>query len=150
MISEDRGGSALLILLDLTAAFDTVDHELLACRITAAGIQDSALQWLTSFLQGRNQSVMIGEEKSHQRPLQCGVPQGAILSPMLFNVYMHPLAQLVRGFGLGCHQYADDTQLYLLMDDQPNTPPTALTKCLEAVINWLCQSRLKLNPQSYG
>ena len=59
---------------------------------------------------------MIGEEKSRQYPLQCGVPQGAILSPMLFNVYMRPLTWLLQSFGLGCHQYADDTQLYLLMD----------------------------------
>ena len=90
---------------------------------------------------------MIGEEKSSQHPLNCGVPQGAILSPMLFNIYMRPLAQLVRSFGLGCHQYADDTQLYLMMDNRPNTPPTALTKCLEAVTIWLRQSLLKLNPQ---
>ena len=104
-------------------AFNTVDYELLACRLAAVGIQGSALKWLTSFLQDWNQTVMIGEEKSRQHPLQCGVPQGAILSPMLFNVYMRPLAQLVRGFGLGCHQYTDDTQLYLLMDDRSDTPP---------------------------
>ena len=77
----DRGGSALLVLLDLTAEFDTVDHELLASRLNEAGIHGSALKCLTSFLQNRNQTVTIGEEKSHQYPLQCGVPQGAILSP---------------------------------------------------------------------
>ena len=58
----DQGGSALLVLLDLTAAFDTVDHELLICRLTEAGIQGTALKWLTSFLHNRNQSVMIRRE----------------------------------------------------------------------------------------
>ena len=133
MTSE--GGSALLILLDLSTAFNTVDHELLACCLATAGIQGSVLKWLTSFLQDRTQSVIIAEEKSSKHPLNCGVPQGAILFPMLFNIYMRPLAQLVQSFGLGCHQYTDDTQLYLLMDNRQNTPPTALTKCLEAVTN---------------
>ena len=65
---------------------------------------------------------------------------------MLFNIYMHSLAQLVWSFGLGCHQYADDTQLFLLMDGHPSTPPDCLASCLEAVVDWLKRSRLKLNP----
>ena len=96
----DLGGSALLILLDLTAAFDIVDHGLLAHRLANVGIQGLALKWLRSFLQGRGQRVALGESISEWWALDCGVPQGAILSLMLFNIYMHPLAQLVRRFGL--------------------------------------------------
>ena len=87
----DLGGSALLILLDLTAAFDIVDHGLLARRLADVGIQGLALKWLKSFLQGQGQRVALGESISEWQALVCGVPQGAIL-------YMHPLAQLVRSF----------------------------------------------------
>uniref|UniRef100_A0A670I2H7 Reverse transcriptase domain-containing protein n=1 Tax=Podarcis muralis TaxID=64176 RepID=A0A670I2H7_PODMU len=142
----DRGGSGLLILLDLSAAFDMVDHELLDHRLADVGIQGTVLQWLRSFLSGRGQRVALGGELSSRHSLVCGVPQGAILSPMLFNIFMRPLAQLVRSFGLGCHQYADDTQLYLLMDGHPDSAPDTLTRCLEAVAGWLRGSRLKLNP----
>uniref|UniRef100_A0A670J1P8 Reverse transcriptase domain-containing protein n=1 Tax=Podarcis muralis TaxID=64176 RepID=A0A670J1P8_PODMU len=123
-----------------------VDHELLDHRLADMGIQGTVLQWLRSFLSGRGQRVALGGELSSRHSLVCGVPQGAILSPMLFNIFMRPLAQLVRSFGLGCHQYADDTQLYLLMDGHPDSAPDTLTRCLEAVAGWLHGSRLKLNP----
>ena len=141
----DLGGSALLILLDLMVAFDIVDHGLLAHHLADAGICGSALQWLKSLLQGWGQRVAMGESISQHQALNCGVLQGPILSPMLFNIYMRPLAQLVRSFGLGCHQYADDTQLFLLMGGHPSTPPDCLTSCLDAVVEWLKRSWLKLN-----
>lgn len=68
------------------------------------------------------------------------MPQGAILSPMLFNICMHLLAQLTWSFGLECHQYADNTHFYLLLDSQANSAPVNVAKGLEAVVEWLRQS----------
>ena len=65
-----------------------------------------------------------------------------MLSPVLFNFYMRPLAQLIQSFGLGCHQYADDTQLFLLMDGHLLIPPDCLASCLGAVADWLKWSQL--------
>ena len=76
----DLGSLALLILLDITTAFDTVDHGLLAHHLADIGVQGLALQWLKSFLQGRGQRVAIGESTSQHQALICGVLQGAILS----------------------------------------------------------------------
>uniref|UniRef100_A0A670IWM0 Reverse transcriptase domain-containing protein n=1 Tax=Podarcis muralis TaxID=64176 RepID=A0A670IWM0_PODMU len=142
----DRGGSGLLILLDLSAAFDMVDHDLLDHHLADLGIQGIARNWLCSFISGRGLRVALGREMSSRHSLVCRVPQGAILSPMLFNIFMRPLAQIVQSFGLGCHQYADDTQLYLLMDGHTDSAPNTLTRCLEAVAGWFHGSQLKLNP----
>uniref|UniRef100_A0A803SYC6 Reverse transcriptase domain-containing protein n=1 Tax=Anolis carolinensis TaxID=28377 RepID=A0A803SYC6_ANOCA len=119
----DQGGSVLLVLLDLTAAFDTVDHNLLTHRLAIAGVRGTALNWLASFLHNRGQQVERGGLVSERSPLHCGVPQGVILSPLLFNIYMRPLALLVRDFGLECYQYADNTQLVLKMEGRPESVP---------------------------
>lgn len=76
-------------------------------------------------------------------PIGLRCPSGAILSPMLLSIYMHPLAQLMQKFQLGCHQCTDGTQLYLLMDSQPALVPDMLSPRLEAVEGWL---QLKLIP----
>ena len=87
--------------------------------------------------------VMLGE-------LLHGVPQGAILSPMLFNICMKPLGEIIRRHGAGCYQYADDTQIYFSM---PLTTAAAkdsvspLNECLEVVMGWMRKNKLKLNPE---
>lgn len=122
----DRGGSALLILLDLIAALDTVDHELLTHHLTDAGVCGGASQWLSSFLHGQEQREVLGEDVTSTQLLLYRVPQGTLLSPMLFNNYMHPLSHLAQRFGLRGHWY-------LLLDGNMATTLQNLAKGLEAM-----------------
>lgn len=147
LMAADRGEVTLLGLLDLSAAFDTVDHDILLARLSMAfGIRSSALSWIQSFLQGRTQTVLFAGLKSVCSPVTCGVPQGSVLGPILFLLYTADVEGIVRRHGLGMHSYADDVQLYL------HTPPPALadqsTKlalCISDLNSWMTSNRLKLN-----
>ena len=90
----DRGKISLLVLLDISAAFDTVDHGILLGRLSELGIGGLAFAWLRSFLEDCPQRVQLGESVSAPWNSNCGVPQGSIISPMLFNIYMRPLCLL--------------------------------------------------------
>ena len=91
----DSGSCALLVLLDLSAAFDTINHNiLLKCLEVEVGLQGSVLRWFTSYLSDRSLTVSFGNCSSSSAPLKCGVPQGSILGPLLFSMYMLPLGSI--------------------------------------------------------
>uniref|UniRef100_A0A803TC32 Reverse transcriptase domain-containing protein n=1 Tax=Anolis carolinensis TaxID=28377 RepID=A0A803TC32_ANOCA len=142
----DRGSVSLLVLLDLSAAFDTVDHGILLGRLAGMGLGGTVLQWLHSFLEGRSQMVSLGDACSAPQPLTCGVPQGSVLSPMLFNIYMKPLGEIIRSFGVRCHLYADDVQLCHSFPPVTKEAVQVLNRCLAAVSDWMRANKLKLNP----
>ncbi|KAF7240633.1 putative RNA-directed DNA polymerase from transposon BS [Varanus komodoensis] len=143
---KDRGSTSLLVLLDLSAAFDTIDHGILLDRLAGLGVGGTALQWFRSYLDGRFQKVVLGDHVSTSWQLCHGVPQGSILSPLLFNIYMKPLGEVIRRCGLRNHQYADDTQLYLSFSTNPGEAVAVLNRCLAEVREWMTANKLKLNP----
>ncbi|KAF7245607.1 Harmonin [Varanus komodoensis] len=143
---KDRGSASLLVLLDLSAAFDTIDHGILLDRLAGLGVGGTALQWFRSYLNGQFQKVVLGDYGSAPWQLCHGVPQGSILSPLLFNIYMKPLGEVIRRCGLRNHQYADDTQLYLSFSTNPGEAVAVLNRCLAEVMGWMRANKLKLNP----
>ena len=144
---ENKRVSAL-ILLDLSAAFDTVDHDILLSRLSLNfGVTSSALSLLSSYLTDRTQSVHVGSNSSPVSHLLTGVPQGSVLGPLLFSLYTTPLSYLLNKSGISYHMYADDTQLYCSFSacDSLSTL-SRISNVLDSVHNWLASNYLSLNP----
>ena len=132
----DKGEVTALTLLDLSAAFDTVDHATLTDRLSDwYEISGQAQIWFSSYFQNRLQSVKIKDTLSDKVTLSYGVPQGSVLGPVLFTLYTTPLSAIISSFDINHHLYADDTQVYM-----------SLQHCLMGVSAWMTGSKLKLNP----
>ena len=138
---------ALLVLLDLSAAFDTVNHSLLLQRLSCTfGIAETVLQWFRSYLDGRRQFVSIGNTNSTSRQLSCGVPQGSILGPVLYSLYTVPLGSVLRQHEVKFHLYADDTQIYSSCSpSNVDSCIRSLEGCVRDVQDWMTHNMLKLN-----
>jgi hypothetical protein len=138
----------VLILLELTSAFDTIDHKILLNRLqTHFGISDTALAWFTSYLADRSQRVVIGNHYSQPRVLSYVVPQGSVLGSLLFSIYLAPLEDIITAHSLNVMFYADDSQLYISFGHgQQHDYIKRLQFCLEDVMNWMKQNILICNP----
>ena len=139
----------MLILLDLSAAFDTVDHSVLLQRLSdRLNVKGTSLNWFEFYLSDRTQSVVVRGESSHPVPLSCGIPQGSVLGPILFTVYTLPLGDIIRRYEIYFNLYADDTQLYIFFKPTRSgfmASKSLLHQCVAEIRMWMRQNFLKLN-----
>ena len=148
--SIDSGKITLMGLLDLSAAFDTVDHRILLERLaTSYGIVDTALQWISSYLSDRTVFILSNGSRSATVQLNCGVPQGSVLGPKLFLLYTKDVLNLINQSGFQSHGFADDTQLYCQCSSTSSDlhhASEAFSLCISRVQQWTNSNRLQLNP----
>ena len=150
LFNMNRKHISLLVLLDLSAAFDTVDHNILLLRLeTSFGVTGSVLKWISSYLSGRCQRVSVNGCFSDSHHLPFGVPQGSCLGPLLFSVYASKIFDVIKIYLPQVHAYADDTQLYVSFkpDETKGEKEAwdAMEQCVNAVRAWMLTDKLKLN-----
>jgi hypothetical protein len=137
-----------LVLLDLSAAFDTIDHNILLIRLSSTfGISGLAHSLLSSYLLDRTQSVTVEANHTQPSPLATGVPQGSVLGPLLFSLYTTPISYILSNSPVSFHLYADDTQLYISFSSSDSSNSLRiLSSALDSVYSWLTSNRLSVNP----
>ena len=150
LLSMNRQHVTLLVLLDLSTAFDTIHHDKLIQRLESdCGVTDHALSWFRSYLSDRFQRVSVNGGLSKRFPLCQGVPQESCLGPLLFIIYTHNLFDIVERHLPQVHCYADDTQLYVSFSPNQSAEGGAalksITDCISDVRSWMISHNLMLN-----
>lgn len=138
----DGGGVIGAVFLDLKQAFDTVNHEVLLSKLTLFNFSVEAIKWMTYYLANRKQSVRLGNSQSVYQNCNIGVPQGSILGPILFSLYINDLPLVCSSVSI--QMYADDTVLYVHGKNKQQAA-NILTEVLVHVSDWLSNSYLHLN-----
>ena len=144
----DVGRTCALVLLDLSAAFDCIDHTILLIRLQFAyGIDGKALNWFRSYLTGRTQQVSFQSQTSRVVSVKFGVPQGSVLGPLLYSLYSKPIGEICKRHGMPYHCYADDTQIYCVIKNQVDWASSAksIEACLSDIKVWMSCNYLQLN-----
>jgi hypothetical protein len=145
----DKGNVSLLLLLDLSAAFDTIDHQILLSQLRHTfGLDGPVWNWFESYLSERYQSVCVNGSFSEPIKLTCGVPQGSILGPVLFTLYTRQLGQKIENHNIQRHFYADDTQLinsFIPSVSAASMATDQLNDCCSDIKSWMTLNMLKLN-----
>ena len=130
------------VFIDLKKAFDTVNHDILLQKLEHYGIREEALSWFESYLTNRKQYVHLNGINSKTNKITCGVPQGSVLGPLLFLLYINDLPNISEK--LKFYLFADDTNIYL-ESDKLHILEKTMNKELEKLHEWLCINRLSLN-----
>ena len=146
----DKGHVNCLVMLDLLAAFDTVSYEYLMDRLRYRfGLDGKIMEWISNYLQDRTQKVVVDNVKSESVCLNQGIPQGSVLGPILFSLFILPLGNICCKHNICFHLYADDQQVDLSFDSSIQGDEELCVKSLEACIHdiqiWMKTNLLKLN-----
>ena len=130
------------IFIDLSKAFDTVNHEILLRKMEHYGIRGVALEWFRSYLSNRKQYVYLNGDPSQLENITCGVPQGSVLGPLLFLIYINDLPHISEV--LHFYLFADDTNIYYEAESIDKLEKI-INKELKRLYTWLIVNRLSLN-----
>ena len=147
LLSLDRRQCVYLVLLDLSAAFDTIDHNAFLKRLsTDYAVSGSVADWMRSYLVSRQQKIAINSTLSDTITLDYGFPQGSCIGPFGFKLYTKPLTSIAKRHNVSIHLYADDTQLYVPFNPSDSEAAMArLEECIEDIRQWMTMNFLKLN-----
>ena len=152
MKEADKNNLVALVLLDLSAAFDAIDHGILLKKLQYMyGINSISLQWFKSYLNDRSFCIYINKTQSGIEIILYGVPQGSILGPILFILFTKDLSDIVLKYGFKLHLYADDSTLYVALNpldphDIENVK-SKLEECLKEIKVWMTSNFMKLNEE---
>lgn len=146
-LSLDKGQLCLLALLDISAAFDSINHEILCQRLHYSfGLSGSALAWINSFVCNRHHYVRVGSTCSSKERSLCGVPQGSVMGPLLFILYISEVTKIIQKHNFDVHLYADDVQIYgSCLPSSTDLLSARLSICLDEVMEWFKSNHLLLN-----
>ena len=138
----DKGLVNGVVFIDLKKAFDTVDHVILLGKLKSLGLRSKNLEWFHSYLSSRYQKTVIGQASSPARKVSVGVPQGSILGPLLFAIYINELPKVLRNTTVTL--FADDTAIYCSSQSARDLQ-TMLNQDLDRLAQWLYEHKLTLN-----
>ena len=140
--SLDSGKFSCGVFIDLQKAFDTVDHNILLCKLELYGVRGVANNWFQSYLSNRIQYVSYSNSTSSKRKILTGVPQGSVLGPLLFLIYINDLCNAVKHSETSL--FADDTSI-IYSDSSLVTIETCINSDLGNLFTWLCANKISLN-----
>ena len=140
--SIEQKNPTVSVLLDLSKAFDTIDHKILLAKLNNYGVRGIALEWFRSYLTGRSQYVSYKDTNSDSLFISCGVPQGSVLGPLLFIIYTNDLPNSLKHSQ--CILFADDTTVFK-SSHNINDAITSIESDLGNLYDWFCANKLSLN-----